>query len=52
MCVCVRVRVRVRVRVCVCVCGTVYGEMHLKDLMGSFVRVLHGLRCRKSTIMD
>ena len=21
------------------VCGTVYGEMHLKDLMGSFVRV-------------
>ena len=46
------------------VCGTVYGEMHLKDLLGSFVRagyripvpdfylVLHGLRCRKSTIMD
>ena len=45
-------------------CGTVYGEMHLKDLLGSFVRVgyripvpdfylvLHGLRCRKSTIMD
>ena len=44
--------------------GTVYGEMHLKDLLGSFVRVgyripvpdfylvLHGLRCRKSTIMD
>ena len=42
----------------------VYGEMHLKDLLGSFVRVgyripvpyfylvLHGLRCRKSTIMD
>ena len=39
-------------------------EMHLKDLLGSFVRVgyripfpdfylvLHGLRCRKSTIMD
>ena len=21
------------------VCGTVYGEMHLKDLLGSFVRV-------------
>ena len=46
------------------VCGIVYGEMHLKDLLGSFVRVgyhipfpyfylvLHGLRCRKSTIMD
>ena len=46
------------------VCGTVYGEMHLKNLLGSFVRVgyhipvpdfylvLHGLRCRKSTIMD
>ena len=46
------------------VCGTVYGEMHLKDLLGSFVGVgyripvpdfylvLHGLRCRKSTIMD
>ena len=46
------------------VCGTVYGDMHLKDLMGSFVRVgyctsvpdfylvLHGLYCRKSTIMD
>ena len=46
------------------VCGTVYGELHLKDLLGSFVRVvyrimvpdfylvLHGLRCRKSTIMD
>ena len=42
------------------VCGTVYGEMHLKDLLESFVRigyrilvpdfylVLHGLRCRKS----
>ena len=47
---------------CRVVCGTVYGEMHLKDLLGSFVRVgyripfldfylvLHGLRCRKSTI--
>ena len=46
------------------VCGTVYGDMHLKDLLGSIVRVgycfpvpdfylvLHGLRCRKSTIMD
>ena len=46
------------------VCGTVHGYMHLKDLLGSFVRVgcripvpdsylvLHGLRCRKSTIMD
>ena len=46
------------------VCGTVYGEMHLKDLLGSFVRVgyripvpdfylvLHGLCCRKSTIID
>ena len=46
------------------VCGTVYGDMHLKNLLGSFVRVgyripvpdfylvLHGLRCRKSTIMD
>ena len=46
------------------VCGTFYGEMHLKDLLGSFVRVgyripvpdfylvLHGLRCRKSIIMD
>ena len=44
--------------------GTVYGDLHLKDLLGSFVRVgycilvsdfylvLHGLRCRKSTIMD
>ena len=42
------------------VCGTVYGEMHLKDLLGSFVRVgyripvpdfylvLHGLRCREA----
>ena len=39
------------------VCGTVYGDMHLNDLLGSFVRVeycimvpdfylvLHGLRC-------
>ena len=46
------------------VCGTVYGDMHLKDLLGSIVRVgyhipvpdfylvLHGLRCRKSTIKD
>ena len=46
------------------VCGTVYGDRHLKDLMGSIVRVryripvpdfylvLHGLRCRKSTIMN
>ena len=46
------------------VCGTVYGDMYLKDLLGSFVRVgyrilfpdfyllVHGLRCRKSTIMD
>ena len=46
------------------VCGTVYGEMHLKDLLGSIVRVgyripvpdfylvLHGLRCQKSTVMD
>ena len=46
------------------VCGTVYGDMYLKDLHGSIVRVgyripvsdfylvLHGLRCRKSTIMD
>ena len=43
---------------------TFVGEMHLKDLLGSFVRVgyripvpdfylvLHGLHCRKSTIMD
>ena len=43
---------------------TVYGDIHLKDLLGSFVRVgyrspvpdfylvLHGLRCRKTTIMD
>ena len=40
------------------------GEMHLKNIQGSFVRVgyripvpdfylvLHGLRCQKSTIMD
>ena len=40
------------------VCGTVYGDMHLKDLLGSIVRVghripvpdfylvLHGLPCR------
>ena len=46
------------------VCGTVYGEMHLKDLLGSSARVgyciqfpdfylvLHGPRCWKSTIMD
>ena len=46
------------------VCGAVYGEMHLKDLLGPIVRVeyciqvpdiylvLRGLRCRKSTIMD
>ena len=44
------------------VCGTVYGDMHLKDLLGSFVRVryripdfylvLRGLRRRKSTLMD
>ena len=46
------------------VCGTVYGDMHLKDLMGSIARVgycnpvpdfylvLHGFRCTKSTIMD
>ena len=46
------------------VCGTVYGDMYLNDILGSFVRVaycipvpdfylvLHGLRCRKSTIMD
>ena len=45
------------------VCGTVYGDMHLKDLLGSFVRVeyhipvpdfylvLHGLCCRKSIII-
>ena len=41
------------------VCGTVYGDMHLKDLLRSIVRVgyripvpdfclvLHGLRCQK-----
>ena len=46
------------------VCGTVYGDMHLKDLLGSITRVgycipvldfylvLHGLCCRKSTIMS
>ena len=46
------------------VCGTVFGDMHLKDLLGSIVRVgyhipvanfylvLHALRCRKSSIMD
>ena len=46
------------------VCGTVYGDMLLKDLLGSFVRVgyripvpdfylvLHGLNCRKCTVMD
>ena len=46
------------------VCGTVCGEKHLKDLMGSLVRVgyrmtfpdfylvIHGLRCRKTNIMD
>ena len=46
------------------VCGTVYGDMHLKDLLGSIVRVgyripvpdfylvLHGLHCRKSTILN
>ena len=46
------------------VCGTVYADMHLKDLLGSFVRVgyripvpdfylvLHGLRCHKSAIMN
>ena len=43
---------------------TIYGDMHLKDILGSIARagycipvpdfylVLHGLRCRKSTIMD
>ena len=42
------------------VCGTVYGDMRLKDLLGSFMRVvyripvpdfylvLHDLRCRKA----
>ena len=46
------------------VCGTVYGDMHLKDLLGSIARVgycillpdfylvLHGLHCQESTIMD
>ena len=46
------------------VCETVYGDMHLKDLLGSIVKVeygipvpdfylvLHGICCRKSTIMD
>ena len=46
------------------VCGTVYGDIHLKDLVGSFVRVgyripvldfylvPHGRRCRKSTKMN
>ena len=46
------------------VCETVYGDMHLKDLLGSIVKVgyripvpdfylvLHGLRSRKSTILD
>ena len=46
------------------VCGTVYRDMHLKDLLGSFARegycipvpdfylVLHGPHCRISTIMD
>ena len=49
---------------CRVVCGTVYGDMDLKDLLGSIVRVgyripvpdfylvLHDIRCRKSTIMD
>ena len=46
------------------VCGTVYLDMHLKDLLGSLVRVgccmpvpdiylvLHGVCCRKNTVMD
>ena len=46
------------------VCGTVYGNMHFKDILGSFARVgycipvldfylvLHGLRCRKSTVIN
>ena len=45
-------------------CGTIYGDMHLKDLLGSIIRigycvlvpdfylVLHVFRCRKSTIKD
>ena len=45
-------------------CGTVYGEMHYKDLSGSIPRVgfrilvldfylaLHDLRCRKSTLIS
>ena len=44
--------------------GTVYGDMHLKDLLGSIVRevycipvpdsylVSHGLCCRRSTIKE
>ena len=44
--------------------GTVYGDMHLKDLLGSIARVgycipvpdfylvLHGLSCRKRTIIQ
>ena len=46
------------------VCGTGYGDMHFKDLLGSiakvgycipvpdFYLVLHGIQCRKRTIMD
>ena len=46
------------------VCGTVYGDMDLKDILGSIVRVgyripipdfylvLHDLCCRKSALMD
>ena len=46
------------------VCGTVYGDMHLKYLLGSiptvgycilvptFYQVHHGLRCQKSTIKN
>ena len=46
------------------VCGTVYGEMHLKDLLRTIARVgygilgpdfylvLHGLRCRKKHYND
>ena len=46
------------------VCGTVYGDIHLKDLIGSiakvgyciqvpdFYLVLHGIRWRKSTIKE